>query len=57
MVKNADDINIPTRFFVEDGGKNGKALKKKLDESTQSFLTVIDNEKDRKELAQLLHVN
>ena len=55
MVKNADDLNIATRFFVEDNGRKGKELKKKLDDSKQAFLAIIKDENDRKEISKLLN--
>lgn len=57
MLKNADDINIATRYFVEQDGKNGKALKARLDKSKQEFLTIIEDEQQRKELAQILKMD
>lgn len=49
-LRNADDINIPTRYFVENNGKRGKALKKQLDESRTELLQLIDDKTMRQDL-------
>ena len=52
-IKRDDDINIPTRLFVENDGKNGKALKKEIETTRQKLLGLLSAD-DRKEAEQSL---
>ncbi len=45
-IKRDDDINVPTRMFVEQGGKNGKLLKAQIETTRAQLLTLLpDDEK------------
>lgn len=56
-----DDIDIPTRLFVEGnkGKNNGKgyALKQKIENTLQQLLSMIDDESERKLLAENISLN
>ncbi len=40
-IKRDDDINVPTRMFVEDGGKKGKELKKQIETTRAELLGLL----------------
>src|SRR5205085_2543933 len=52
-IKHDDDINIPTRLFVENGGKRGKELKKEMAGIREELLNLL-NAEDRKEAEKSL---
>jgi len=43
-IKRDDDINVPTRLFVEDGGKKGKQLKKQIETTRAELLGLLPKE-------------
>ena len=52
-IKRDDDINVPTRMFVEDGGKKGKELKKQIEAARAELLQLVP-ETDRAEVDKSL---
>jgi hypothetical protein len=57
MIKNADDINIATRYFVEQDGKNGKELRNKLEESRKLLGSIVSDANERKEIEKILNLD
>ena len=57
MIKKADDINIATRYFVEQDGKNGKELKTKLEASRKLLLSMIQDGKEKNDIEQILSLD
>ena len=43
-IKRDDDINVPTRMFVEDGGTKGKALKQQIEITRAELLKLVPDE-------------
>ena len=43
-IKRDDDINVPTRMFVENGGTKGKALKQQIETTRKELLDLLPAE-------------